>query len=673
MRSLIHAGGSTGRTMDRAMRPACPSHDGIWLNVMIEGYDMKFGLFLTAAAISLPLSPALAQSESAADDYTVVSNDEREIVVTASGIEQERGDTGHAISVLDHDDLVTSQVVSISDALRTIPGVAVARSGPVGSQTSVFIRGGESSQTLVLVDGVRINDPSSPNAAFDFGALLTGNIDRVEILRGANSVIWGSQAIGGVINVQTIAPTETLAVNARAEYGSHDTAQAYGNISGKTGIVSGSVGAGYYRTDGIPALAAGTEKDGYENFSGNGKLLVEFSPSFALDLRGYYNKGRVEFDDPFGATPDTFPETENEQFVGYVGLNHSLIDDRWKGRLSFSHTDLTRTGTEPGVPFSFNENRLRGKVDRYAYDGSFDVAEIATIVFGAAHEETFASTFFPAGGGSGSAPDKADTRVTGGYGQLTLRPVAGLSLTGGVRHDDYSQYGGQTTFGANFTYSPNDGRTVFRGSYAEGFRAPTLTEALLPYGNPDLKPETSKGFDAGIEHSFLDNKVTASATWFNRKSNDAIIYSMTTYQSENIAKVRAEGVELGLSIRPVDNLSVQAHYALVDATSRTPGANFGHELARRPKDSASFAIDWKSPWGLSLGSTLIITGDSYDNLANTVRLDGFALASLRAAFPVTDAIELYGRVENLFDEDYQTVANYNSYGRTATVGVRARF
>jgi len=188
---------------------------------------------LKYAAAAIALVPGAAHAREAND-----------IVVTASGVEQQRDETGQAITVIDRAALERTQTNVISDLLRTVPGVHVARNGGVGGVTSTFIRGGESSQTLVLIDGVRINDPSSPNAAFDFGSLLTGNVGRVEVLRGPNSVIWGSQAIGGVVNIQTLEPIEALAVNARAEYGYRNTAEAQANVSGTSGIASGSIGGG---------------------------------------------------------------------------------------------------------------------------------------------------------------------------------------------------------------------------------------------------------------------------------------------------------------------------------------------------------------------------------------------------------------------------------------------
>jgi vitamin B12 transporter len=621
----------------------------------------KFILKCSAAIAALGLLPC---SAFAADETET-------IVVTANGTATPADETGQAITVIDRKALETEQSVSLSEILRKVPSVTFASNGGVGAATSVFIRGGESAQTLVLIDGVRINDPSSPNSAFDFGALLTGNIDRIEVLRGPNSVIWGSQAIGGVISVRNAEPGPELAVNALAEYGSFDTAQARANVSGRTGIISGSIGGGYFRTGGISALRAGTERDGYENYSANGKLKVEFSDALGLDLRGYYNNGTVEFDDQFGASPNTFPVTNNEQFIGYIGLNSSLIDGRLKQRLSYSRTQISRVGKEANVPFSFNVNRLKGEINRFEYAGSFAAADAATLIFGAEHERSFASSFFPAGGGAG--PDLAKYSVTSGYGQLVVKPFFGLTLTSGVRYDDYSEFGGQTTFGANFAYTLNGGNTIFRGTYAEGFRAPSLTEALPPFGNAALKPETATSYDAGIEQHLLDDKVTASATYFWRKSNDTIAFSFDTFQSENIARTRAEGVEIVLALRPTDSFSVNAQYSIVDAANRSAGAQFGNRLARRPKDSASLSADWKTPFGLALGGTVTITGDSFNDAANTVRLESYVLAGLRASYPVTDKFEFYARVDNLFDEAYETVSGYGTYGRGGYVGVRAKF
>ena len=612
---------------------------------------------LKYSAAALALSPVCVFAQDANED----------IVVTASGFEQPRSETGQAILVLDNARLEELQAISIIDALRTLPGVAIATRGPVGSQSSVFLRGGNSSQTLVLIDGVRINDPSSPNAAFDFGALLTGNVGRVEVLRGPNSIIWGSQAIGGVVNVQSLSPTQALAVNAGAEYGFADTITANANLSGTSGLFEGSIGGAFYRTDGISALAGGAEKDGFENWAANGRLKVNVAENFALDFRGYYNRGTIEFDSPFGVGADGLPVARNRQFIGYVGANFDLADGRFQNRVSYARTDITRVGTDP-VVFSFNNFDVKGTIDRFEYHSAFDVTDAVTLVFGADHERTFASTSF-----EGAPADIARNQVTSGFGQLIMRPVTGLTITGGVRYDDYSDYGGQTTLGGNIAYTPNGGDTVLRATYGEGFRAPTLSEGQPPFGNPNLKPETARNFDLGLEHRFLDNNALVYATYFNRKSSDLIAFSFTTFQSENIDEVDTDGIEVGFALQPTDGLNIQANYTLTNAINRSAGANLGNRLALRPQHSGSLTIDWQTPWRLKLGASVLLAGDSFDNASNSVRLDGYTLAHLRASYPLNDQLELYGRVENLFDTQYVQVAGFNTYGRNAHFGIRAKF
>lgn len=624
---------------------------------------------LSAACILAFSVPAHAQSNNADDASEIISAETApDLVVTASGFQQQRAGTGQAITVIDREQLDVLQALSITDALKTIPGVLVVTRGPVGSQSSVFLRGGNSSQTLVLIDGVRINDPSSPNAAFDFGALLTGNFDRVEVLRGPNSIIWGSQAIGGVIGVATQFPTASFSGRASAEYGSNDSVSSTANISGTSGMLQGSFGGGYYRTDGISALVGGTERDGYENAAANGRLLVNLTDAFSFDLRGYYNRGVIAYDSPFGAAgANALPVSRNRQFIGYIGLNAELADGRWNNRLAYTRTDISRVGTDP-VLFSFNNFNVPGTIDRFEYHGSFTVADPLTMVFGVEHERTFASTSF-----EGAAADIARSTVTGGFAQAIIQPLTGLTLTAGIRHDDYSSYGGQTTLGGNIAYTPNDGRTVFRATYGEGFRAPTLTEGQPPFGNPSLRPETARNFDLGFEHSFIDGRAQVFATYFNRRSDDLIAFSFMTFQSENIDRVNTDGAEMGVILHPDNRLTLQASYTLTNAINQSVGANFGKRLALRPQHNANLSLDWQSPWGVSFGGSLQLVGDSFDNASNSVRLDGYALAGVRAAFPITERLDLYGRVENVFDTDYRTVAGYSTYGRTAAVGVRARF
>ena len=608
-----------------------------------------------AAALAVLPTPVFAQ---AADD---------DIVVTASGFEQPRSETGQAIEIVGRGRLDQLQSPTIAQVLQTVPGVSVATRGGLGGQTSAFIRGGSSAQTLVLIDGVRINDLTSPNGAFDFGALMTGNVGRVEILRGPNSVIWGSQAIGGVVNVQSIAPVDGFEGRLGAEYGGYDTKRLNANIAGTKGVFEGSVGGAFVKSAGISALAGGTERDGYANATGNARLKVNISDSFTLDFRSYYNRAKVEYDSEFGVGANGLPVSRNRQFVGYVGAQFDMLDGRLHNRIAYTRTDLRRIGTDP-IVFSFNNFNVRGAIDRVEYHTAFDLNDALTFVAGVEYERTFASTSF-----EGAAPDVARNDVVSSFGQIIVRPVNGLTLTAGVRHDAYSDYGGQTTLGGNLAFTPNEGRTMFRATYAEGFRAPTLTEGQPPYGNLQLKPETARNFDLGVEQQFLDGKAQLFATYFNRRSNNLIAFSPVSFQSENIDKVTAKGLEISLDLNPSSQLDIRASYTLVDAINRTAGDTFGNRQALRPQNSFSLTADWQTAFGLSLGSSLLVIGDSFDDAANNVRLNGYALAGLRASMPLTDALEVYARVENMLDEQYTVVSGYNSFGRHATIGVRAKF
>ena len=608
-----------------------------------------------AAALAVLPTPVFAQ---AADD---------DIVVTASGFEQPRSETGQAIEIVGRDRLDQLQSATIAQVLQTVPGVSVATRGGLGGQTSAFIRGGSSAQTLVLIDGVRINDLTSPNGAFDFGALMTGNIGRVEILRGPNSVIWGSQAIGGVVNVQSIAPVDGFEGRLGAEYGGYDTKRLNANIAGTKGVFEGSVGGAFVKSAGISALAGGTERDGYANATGNARLKVNISDSFTLDFRSYYNRAKVEYDSEFGVGANGLPVSRNRQFVGYVGAQFDMLDGRFHNRIAYTRTDLRRIGTDP-IVFSFNNFNVRGAIDRMEYHTAFDLNDALTLVAGLEYERTFASTSF-----EGAAPDVARNDVVSGFGQIIVRPVTGLTLTAGVRHDAYSDYGGQTTLGGNLAFTPNEGRTMFRATYAEGFRAPTLTEGQPPYGNLQLKPETARNFDLGVEQQFLEGKAQLFATYFNRRSNNLIAFSPVSFQSENIDKVTAKGLEIGLDLNPSSQLDIRASYTLVDAINRTVGDTFGNRQALRPQNSFSLTADWQTAFGLSLGSSLLVIGDSFDDAANNVRLNGYAIWGLRASMPLSDALEVYARVENMLDAQYTVVSGYNSFGRHATIGVRAKF
>ncbi len=628
-------------------------------------------------------TPALGQSAQTTNGLEKAADAAQDIVVTANRAARPAETVGQSVTVLDTEIITQRHAVVVSDLLRQTPGVSVVRNGGVGTTTSVSIRGAESDQTVALIDGIKLNDPSAPGGGFNFGTLLIGNIARIEVLRGAQSVLWGSQAIGGVVNLITRQPTETITINARAEGGGDGTGQGFANVSGKAGPVSASFGGGYYTTDGISAYAPGAERDGSRNYAANGSLGIALSTTVSVDLRGFYTNSRTDFDG-FPPPDYTFGDTaeygEAEQWIGYAGLNAALFDGRLRNRVGYAHTDTDRRNIDPNGDPSETFRGI-GRNDRIEYQGTADITKAVFATFGAEREVSrFSSSSY------GGPLTRGRARLFSGYGQLAITPIAGLTATGGVRHDDHNIFGGATTFSGSGVYSPNHGATTLRASYSEGFKAPTLYQLQSEYGNTALSPERSHGWDAGITQKALHGTVAASATYFHRTSRDLITFvscdgpltgictdrPFGTY--DNIARTRAQGVELTLLLRPVEPLSVSASYTYLDATDLSPGsADFGRKLARRPDQSITVNADYRWTFGLTTGATLTSVGDSFDNASNARRLDGYVLADLRASFPVTRRVEVYGRIENVLDTQYQTIYQYGQPGRVAFGGIRLTY
>ena len=620
---------------------------------------------------ALALLPAAAHAAEA-------DSDGESIVVTATRSETRLSEVGQTISVLDRALIEQRQTVSLADLLRTTPGVTIARNGGPGGLTSVFIRGAQSEQTVALIDGVKLNDPSSPGGGFNFADLLTDSVERIEILRGPQSVLWGSQAIGGVVNLITRAPTGALTIGATGEYGRYGSGHLTGNVSGKAGPVAFSAGAGYLTTDGISAFdraLGGVERDGYHLFGTNAKAVVTLTEAVSIDLRGFYTKSKVDLDGflpnfSFGDTPEY---QRQQQIIGYAGLNAALFDGRLKNRIATAYTLVDRNSYDPTATRQKNFD-ARGRNLRFEYQGVADLS-IAEAVFGAEHEQerfriVSAFSFQPT---PVRAVAKANTDSF--YLDLHAKPVEGLNLGAGVRYDDHSGFGHATTTSADLAWSPNGGATQLRASYGEGFKAPSLYQLYDGFvGNADLVPEKAKGWDAGVTQQLLDGGVELSATYFARNVRNQIDYSFSTNTYGNILRARARGVELGLKLRPAQGFTVDANYTYTKSVNRERSdANFNKDLARRPHNTVNVSADYAWWFGLSTGATVTHVSNSFDDPGNVRRLEGYVLVDLRASYPVTANIELFGRIENLFGERYETAFRYGQPGRAAYGGVRLRY
>lgn len=597
-----------------------------------------------------------------ADCIVIADYSRTDIVVNGIGAEQLPEQTGVAITLLEQDDIDRLQPSIVSELLARTPGVTVSNTGPIGGFSAVRIRGAEGEQTLALIDGVRLNDPSSPGGGFDFGNLLIGNIERVEILRGPNSVPWGSQAIGGVVNVITRRPGHSeIEANARAEYGSNDRATLAGNIAGKTGPVGFSLGGGYFRDDGISAAASGTENDGYRQYAANGRVEISLSDNASIDLRGYYADARAEADGfpaPLFRLADTPEYSTTQQLTGYAGLNVAF--GNLKNRLAFTISDINRDNF--ASPAATTVDFLaRGRAERFEYQGDWQLSSAVRAVLGAEHERSrFTDGFSP-----------AKTRYSGTYAQAIIEPVDSVTLTAGARIDDYRTYGSKATFSANAVWRVRD-TSLIRAAYGEGFKAPTLFQLFSFFGDPDLQPEEAKSYELGFEHSLSDG-LRIGVTAYRRRVANMIDFDLATFRYNNIRRAKAKGIEAFIDLQPSDRFIVGANYSYTDSKTKLDGAAAFTRRIRVPVHSLNIAADWNATDRLKLGADVRLASDSLDGFGGATRLDGYVLLGARASFAINDQIELYGRVENAGDAEYQTVAGYNAYGRNVHIGLRAKF
>ena len=453
-------------------------------------------VFLPAVLISTALQAQVAPAPDAASGAT---KDDDTILVTATRVPTTPNRIASAVTVLDKPAIDRMQDIGVSELLLRTPGVSLSRNGGYGTATSLRIRGAESDQTVVVIDGVKLNDPSQADGSYNFANLLVGDAARIEVLRGPQGVLWGSQAIGGVVNIITPLPTRPLEGSIDLEAGSRQTASARASLGGLSGPLAWQIGGQTFTTDGISAIDSrfgGKERDGYRNRNAQGRAVLTLADGISADVRGYYAHGDTDIDATTGDTPEYALDTE---WLGYAGLNVALLDGRLKNRIGYAYTDTDRDNYNPlrARQQTFDSSGRNRRID---YQGSFAIATGYDLVFGAENERArFSSVSPPASLATAiPAPARGSSARTGGFAELNAEPIHGLVLTGGLRHDANRDYGGKTLFdgGAVWTFASG---TTLRARYGEGFKVPSLYQLFSIYGNTDLRPASSHGWEAGAE------------------------------------------------------------------------------------------------------------------------------------------------------------------------------
>jgi vitamin B12 transporter len=625
-------------------------------------------------------TPALAQDDSA------------KIVVTATRAALLLDRVDSSVTVLDKKAIDASQDMEVTGLLLRTPGISMSRTGGIGSLTSVRLRGAEGDQSVIVLDGVKLTDPASTDSSYNMANLLTGDISRIEVLRGPQSTLWGSQAMAGVVNIVTASPTEPLQATFDIEGGARSTASARGGLGGKTGPLAWRLAGQAFATDGICSLDSsfgGIERDGYRNQSLSGRMELALSDQFQADVRGFYAHGRTETDgfDPFTFALVDTPEFElNNQWLGYAGVRGNLLGGRLQNRIGFSYTETRRRNVDPRIDADDQVSfRSAGSTRRIDYQGTLSLLDRWNAVFGIEHEWSRFTSIAPQ---FQAEPDTGRADLTDGYFQINGEIFRGFALTGGARYNHHENYGGRFLFTGGASWRLGTG-TVLRARYGEGFKAPSLYQLHSQYGNEGLDPTSSRGWEAGIAQHLANDRVVIGAAYFERSTRDLISFNscfgvppgedplcdshaLAGGYYINIGRSFVRGVELTGSVRPFDGLSLDANYSRIEAESRSTGTE-GNWLPRRPRQQGNATLTYRWPFDLTTAVAVRWAGPSFDDLWNTRRLDGYALVDLRLELPAGDQVTLFARAENVADKQYQTVYQYGQLGRSIYVGARGRF
>ncbi len=611
--------------------------------------------------------------------------DPERIVVTATRILTPEREVASSITVIDRQEIERKQRRFVVDLLREAPGVDVVQSGGPGQPSQVFLRGAKPEHTLVLIDGIEANDPFSPGRTFNFAGLTTDNIERIEIIRGPQSTLYGSDAMGGVVNIITRRGVGPPSGFVTGEAGSRDTYRTAVGLRGAQGAFDYSLSLSHYTTRGISAadasLPGNTKRDGYENTTLSSLLGWTPNDAFSLDLILRYSDGEGELDQfggPFGDDPNYF--FRDKAFFGRLQGTLVTPDGRWEQKLGVSFTDYDRRfrdDPDPMRPMTMLRSKYKGRILKLAWQSDFYLSDVHTITFGLETEEESGRSRIHSESELGpftSVIPEQKARTNSAYLQDSINIGDTFFATVGARIDDHEEFGSETTYRIAPAYLIEETGTKLKGSWGTGFKAPTLFQLFSEFGDPDLDPERSKGWDVGVEQHLAGDRLMVGATYFHNTFDDLIDFNPATSTYFNIDRARTRGVELTGAVRATDDLSFRATYTRQDTEDR----NTGESLLRRPEDQVSFDVNYTLRRKTNLNLNVVYVGRREDmdfNVfpAERVDLSSYMLVNLAAVHDVSDRFQLFGRIENVLDKDYQEVFGFGTPGRGFFGGVTVRF
>ena len=619
------------------------------------------------------------------------------VVVSATLTPTPIDQVGSSVTLITANQIDAHQWRTVPDALATAPGLNVVQTGGPGGLTSVFIRGANSNHTEVVIDGIDVNDPSQ-NGAFDFGQALATGLQSIEVLRGPQSSLYGADALGGVISIETPTGVGRPTITASLEGGSFDTFNQTGGISGSEGGFRYALTVSHFRSGDTPVTPPGLLGPGeaaigdlYDNLTTSAKLgyVVSKDLSFGLVLRyvdADYRSTGENYDLPdFIPQPDSAQTYQWErQFFSRAEAKFGLFDSRFQNTLGVAYANFRTTSQSPddgfGLPAPVVDDGDRLKFD---WLGRVALNSENALLLGV--DDTTDRLI--------DSPVSATENRVGGFAELQTRPVQGLNVAASVRYDSDDHYGGYATWRIAPVYEIAATSTLLKGSAGTGFKSPTLSELFVSYpsfdffANPDLKPETSFGYDLGFEQPLWRGRVRFGATWFHNDIRDLIESEQVSACPNpplppagvqfdafsetycNIGRAETYGVETFISFKLSDRLDLRGDYTWL--TARDEIANT--ELLRRPKNKASVTGDWKPLPRLRLAASLVYVGAwlDYDRSGSTqLMASPFATVNLSGEYDLGRGLTLFARIDNLLDRHYEDPVGFDKPGIGAYGGIR---
>jgi len=603
-----------------------------------------------------------------------------EVVVTATRLETPAKEIASSVTVISKEDLERMKKTTVLEALQEVLGVTILQNGPAGGSASVLLRGANSEHTLVMMDGVELNDPISPSRSYDLAHLLVENIERIEILRGPQSTLYGSDAMGGVVNIITRKGQGKPRFHLSTYGGSYGTFAGTAGISGSVDKIHYSLGASRFQTDGFSAASTSyegnEEKDGYRNLTLSGRFGYRPLDNLGFDFIVRTINTETDIDYSGGANGDDPNNIQNYDTLFLKGqVRALLLKNRWEQKLSLSLVDYDRKyENSPDDVYPYSENiEYKSKLWKLDWQHNLFLHETNTLTFGIDYQHEQGESEYHSDGIWGPFSSLFPLKrsyITGFFLQDQIRVASQFFATVGVRRDRHSQFGIATTFRIAPAYFIEQTGTKLKATYGTGFKAPSLFQLYDSfYGYEDLEPEKSTGWDLGFEQQILQGKILLSATYFSNQYENLINWSDQGYM--NIRKAESKGAELLVQVRLFGNILFNATYTRTEAKDKVTDA----WLLRRPKDKFSAILNYSFLKKGNINLSFIYIGETDDMDFSTwpytpETLPGYALFNTAVSFNIASNLQIFCRLDNIFNKAYEMIKGYGTPGFSVYGGVK---